>query len=313
MIEFSVETLKRQNLPYVGHLWMVATPLGNLSDLSPRARSVLASVEVLLAEDTRRARALFSALEIATPRRILRLDAHVEQKSLEPILDEIALGRRVAFVSDAGTPGVSDPGARLVARAHARGIRVEPIPGPSAVTAFLSVAGFSGSAFVFRGFFPRKKAERERELRSWMQTSAFCGSGIWFESPERVLSSLKDFLTLLSSEQEVCIAKELSKTFERVWRGSASTMLPRLIQELSEDATLERGEWVLGLEQNLKNALVSAQSGDWRHEARERIMRGEKAAHIARDLSQRFGVSREDAYAEALSAQEIRRKSSRGT
>ena len=308
MIKLAVESLKRQKLPDSGCLWMVATPLGNLEDLSPRARRVLSELDLLLAEDTRRARALFSALGIKTPPRIERLDAHAEHGDLDPILDTIATGARVAFVTDAGTPGVSDPGARLVSEAHARGIRVEPIPGPSALTAFLSVAGFSSSAFVFRGFFPRKKGDREREIRAWLEASPFCGSAVWFESPERVLATFEDLLAMLPPTQEICVAKEMTKAFEQVWRGNASELLARLVTELTADPALQRGEWVFGFEENLGISAVSANMSDWRTEARERVSAGEKAAHIARDLSQRFGVDRAEVYAEATRSREKSRK-----
>jgi 16S rRNA (cytidine1402-2'-O)-methyltransferase len=308
MIELAVESLKRQKLPDAGRLYMIATPLGNLEDLSPRARSVLSELDLLLAEDTRRARTLVSALGLKTPPRIERLDAHAERGDLEPILDVIEAGACAALVTDAGTPGVSDPGSKLVAAAHARGIRVEPIPGPSALTAFLSVAGFSGAAFVFRGFFPRKKGDRERELRAWLEASPFCGSAVWFESPERVLSTFEDLLAVLPPAQEICAAKELTKTFERVWRGKASELLPELISELTTDPALQRGEWVFGLEENQGIPADLSEKGDWRTEARERASQGEKAAHIARDLSQRFGVDRAEVYAEATRTRESRRK-----
>lgn len=269
---------------------------------------VLSDLDLLLAEDTRRARTLVSALGLQAPPRIERLDAHAERGDLESILEAIARGARAALVTDAGTPGVSDPGAKLVAEAHARGIRIEPIPGPSALTAFLSVAGFSGAAFVFRGFFPRKKGDREREIQAWLGSSEFCGSAVWFESPERVLGSFEDLFALLPAHAQVCAAKELTKSFERVWRGSAGELLPRLISELTADPALARGEWVFGVEETKGIPAVSGEKGDWRSEARERAALGEKAAHIARDLSQRFGVERSEVYTEAMSAREKSRK-----
>ncbi|MGZ3709749.1 MAG: SAM-dependent methyltransferase, partial [Bdellovibrionota bacterium] len=181
-----MNNLKRQYLP--PGLWIVATPIGNLQDLSPRARQALEDAHAVLCEDTRRTAALMSA--VGAPRDGLeRFDAHSTPGQVRKIVERLGQGENLALVTDAGTPAVSDPGAALVAEARAAGIVITPIPGPSAPVALLSVAGFRATEFTFGGFFPRKPGER-RELLKSCEKDGISRIFVWFESPQRISEAL---------------------------------------------------------------------------------------------------------------------------
>jgi len=200
----------------MGRLLVVATPIGNLEDLSPRAKAALAAASVVYCEDTRRTGNLFARHGLATPR--VSCHGHNEHRRVEEALSRLANGETIALVSDAGTPVVSDPGERLVAAAAAAGHRVEAIPGPSAVLAILSVSGFAAVPFTFLGFPPSRRGERER----WYAAHAGrAGTAVLFESPFRVVESL-EALAAAWSDPAVVLGRELTKLHEEVLRGSAS-------------------------------------------------------------------------------------------
>ncbi len=199
----------------MGRLLVVATPIGNLDDLSPRAREALAAASVVYCEDTRRTGNLFARHGLATPR--VSCHGHNEHRRVEEALARLAAGETVALVSDAGTPLVSDPGERLVAAAAAAGHRVEAIPGPSAVLAILSVSGFPAVPFTFLGFPPSRRGERER----WYAAHADrAGTAVLFESPFRVVESL-EALAAAWGDPPVVLGRELTKLHEEVLRGRA--------------------------------------------------------------------------------------------
>lgn len=187
----------------------MATPLGNPGDLSPRAREVLATVDGILAEDTRRAGQLLARCGIAPPP-FTSLHDHNEEARLAQVLGWLNEGKNLALVSDAGTPLLSDPGYRLVRACRKESIRVSPVPGPSAPIAALSASGLPPQPFVFLGFLPRKKAERRSLLAAYTDLPATL---IFFERKDRLEDSLADALAVLGS-REVCIARELTKTYE---------------------------------------------------------------------------------------------------
>ncbi len=199
-----------------GRLLVVATPIGNLDDLSPRAREALASASVVLCEDTRRTQHLFARHGLKTPR--LSCHEHNEHRRTDEVLARLAAGETVALVSDAGTPAVSDPGQRLVAAAAAAGHRVEPVPGPSALLAVLSASGFPAVPFTFLGFPPARRGERER----WYGVVASrAGTAVLFESPFRIVESLRA-LAAAWGDPEVAVGRELTKLHEEILRGRAS-------------------------------------------------------------------------------------------
>ena len=205
-----------------GRLLVVATPIGNLDDLSPRAREALASASVVYCEDTRRTQHLFARHGLSTPR--VSCHEHNEHRRIAEALARLAGGETIALVSDAGTPAVSDPGQRLVAAAAAAGHRVEPLPGPSAVLAILSASGFPAVPFTFLGFPPARRGERER----WYGARARrAGSAVLFESPFRIVESLRA-LAAAWGDPEIAAGRELTKLHEEILRGRAADVASRL-------------------------------------------------------------------------------------
>jgi 16S rRNA (cytidine1402-2'-O)-methyltransferase len=198
-------------------LVLVGTPIGNLGDLSPRSVAALAEADVIAAEDPRRTRALLAHAGVAATGRLVALHAHNEAEMAARLVDRIANGARVAYVTDAGMPGISDPGERLVRAALAAGAPVEVVPGPSAVLAALVVSGFPTGRFAFEGFLPRKGKERAARL------AALAGEErtvVLFESPRRLAVTLEDLADVLGADRPVAVARELTKVFETVWRGT---------------------------------------------------------------------------------------------
>jgi 16S rRNA (cytidine1402-2'-O)-methyltransferase len=218
-----------------GTLFLVATPIGNLEDLTYRAVRVLSEVDLIAAEDTRRTRRLLDRHGVSAP--MTRLFEHNERARVPELIRLMHSGRRVAVVTDAGSPGVSDPGYPLVRAAVAEGIRVESVPGPSAVVAALQVSGLPTDAFTFAGFLPPKRAARRRrleELRERRETV------VVFESPHRIDASLED-LDELWEGRPIVLARELTKVHEEVLRGSAAAVREALTVDR------RRGEMVLVL------------------------------------------------------------------
>ena len=200
----------------MGRLLVVATPIGNLDDLSPRAREALASAAVVYCEDTRRTGHLFARYGLTAPR--ASCHGHNEHRRVGEALERLARGETVALVSDAGTPLVSDPGERIVAAAAAAGHRVEAIPGPSAVLAILSISGFPAVPFTFLGFPPSRRGERDRWYAGHANRG---GTAVLFESPFRVVESL-EALASAWGDPPVVLGRELTKLHEEVLRGRAS-------------------------------------------------------------------------------------------
>ncbi len=192
-------------------LYVVATPLGNLEDLSARAAAVLSRVSVVAAEDTRRTSRLLAHLG-ATPK-LLSFHAHSPERRTDTLLDVLQQGRDVALVSDAGTPLISDPGAELVRAVRAAGIAVVPIPGPSAVTTALSAAGLGGDRYLFLGFLPRKGGERRRLLE---RAAGEPWPVVMFEAPGRLVALLDDLITLAGPDRPATVARELTKMHEEI-------------------------------------------------------------------------------------------------
>ena len=215
---------------------MVATPIGNLQDISLRALEVLKAVDVVAAEDTRHTSGLLS--HFAIQKKLVAVHEHNEHKAGEQLIQRLQAGESVALVSDAGTPGVSDPGAVVVDMAHAAGIRVVPVPGASAVVAALSAAGLTVPGFQFYGFLPASGGQRRSSLQALADVAVTL---VFYEAPHRVLESVTDMVTLLGADRTLIIARELTKTFEAIHRlplGEARAWL-------EADANRQRGEFVL--------------------------------------------------------------------
>ena len=219
-----------------GKLFVVATPIGNLDDLSPRARATLAQVDLIAAEDTRHSAALLRHHGIAT--RTLALHEHNEREASADLVRRMQGGANIALISDAGTPLVSDPGYRLVRAARAAGIPVSPIPGACAAIAALSAAGLPSDRFVFEGFLPAKSAARRAALQV---LRADPRTLIFYESSHRIVESLADLAAEFGGEREAVVARELTKQFETVLDGT----LAGLAQRVAGDADQQRGEFVV--------------------------------------------------------------------
>lgn len=219
-----------------GTLFIVATPIGNLDDLSPRAVRVLGGVDVVAAEDTRYSGRLLSHLGIQ--KKLIALHDHNEKDRAAGLLSELEAGRDVALVSDAGTPLISDPGYVLVREARAGGYQVSPIPGPCALVAALSAAGLPTDRFLFVGFLPAKRSGRQASLESLKDEIATL---VFYESPHRILDSVRDISEVLGAEREMVLGRELTKTFETFYSGSVSEVLA----ELEQDPHGTRGEFVV--------------------------------------------------------------------
>lgn len=289
-------------------LSMIATPIGNLDDLTPRARNALLNADELWCEDTRHTLALLQAItknEVQAREfpRLRRLDQHTDEKQIKRWLEEVSAGGQwIGVVTDAGTPGVSDPGGlvtHLIPQFPL--IRLEPIPGPSAVSAMASIAGFEENAFIFKGFFPRREDEIV-ELLNELKNSGATRNWIFFESPNRI----RDTFTALSkwsAEQafvpEFVFAKELTKLHESVYRGAGADFF----ESLQSKELDERGEWVIAV--ILPKSYVKSEKteSDWEL-ALECLIQAQISPKEATSIIvQRFSVAKNLAYKTALEMQ----------
>ena len=216
-----------------GCLYVVATPIGNLGDLSQRARETLAAADVVAAEDTRHTLQLLQVLGISKP--LVSLHAHNEEQRVPELLARLAAGEQIALVSDAGTPLLSDPGFTLVNRAASDGFDVRVVPGPSAITAALAVAGLPVSRFCFEGFLPARSKERRAQLAALAHETRTL---VLFEAPHRIVETLGDLITELGGDRQAVIARELTKAHETIYRGT----LAELARGATADPHFTRGE-----------------------------------------------------------------------
>ena len=217
-------------------LYIVATPIGNLADMVPRAVEVLQSADLVAAEDTRHSQRLFSHFSIDTP--LVAYHDHSDDQRTTKILQRLEQGQAVALISDAGTPLISDPGYRLVREARERGFKVVPIPGPCAFVAALSAAGLPSDRFTFEGFLPAKSLAREKALQA---LAAETRTMVFYEAPHRVLDTLEAMRRVFGDAREAVIARELTKAFETIH------LLPlaELVQWVAADSNQQRGEIAL--------------------------------------------------------------------
>ena len=219
-----------------GVLYVVATPIGNLDDLSGRACTVLREADMVLAEDTRRTRVLFDRYAIPTPTRAFH--EHNEREETPRILDRMLEGKRFALVSDAGTPLVSDPGYVLVREARSHDVPVHCVPGPCAITAALSVSGLPTDRFTFEGFLPARRSRRVRVLETLAEETR---TMVFYEAPHRIVDTLGDLCAVFRGDREAVIARELTKRFESVFSGR----LDHLLAEARRQRIPARGEIVV--------------------------------------------------------------------
>jgi len=219
-----------------GKLWIVATPIGNLDDLSARAQAILRQVDLVAAEDTRHSAALLQHYAISTRR--VALHEHNEREASADLVQKMRDGAQIALISDAGTPLVSDPGFRLVRAAREAGIVVSPVPGACAAIAALSVAGLPSDRFVFEGFLPAKSAARRAHLNA---LSGETRTLIFYESSHRIVEALDDLAAVFGGDRHAVVARELTKLFETVLDGALADLTARI----KADANQQRGEFVV--------------------------------------------------------------------
>ncbi len=219
-----------------GTLYIVATPIGNLEDMSPRAAAILSRVSVIAAEDTRHSGRLLQHLGLRKP--MMALHDHNERDRAGQVLDKLAAGQDVALISDAGTPLISDPGYVLVREARVRGFRVSPVPGACALVCALSAAGLPTDRFLFEGFLPARQGARKAALERLARESATL---VFYESPHRIVDTVRDIERVMGEERELVLARELTKTFETFYAGAAK----QVGDALEADPHGSRGEFVV--------------------------------------------------------------------
>jgi 16S rRNA (cytidine1402-2'-O)-methyltransferase len=268
-----------------GTLYIVATPLGNLGDLSTRAAEVLRSVPVVAAEDTRRTRGLLSHLGASPSLRSFH--AHSGDDRLDSLIEILRSGRDIALVSDAGTPTVSDPGTDLVVKARAAGVSVVPIPGASAVVTALSASGLSGDRYLFLGFLPRKGRERTRLLS---RAASEEWSVVLFEAPLRVVSLLEDLLALAGADRTATVARELTKMHEEIRSGTLGDLVDYYT------AVPPKGELTIVLQGTGAPAPEPDRTEDAVEQATTLLAEGLSRREVVRRLTASLGLPRNEAY-----------------
>ncbi len=259
-----------------GTLFVVATPIGNLGDMTPRAQDTLRSVAAICAEDTRRSGQLLAHFGIQTP--LLALHDHNEEALAEKIVTRLQAGDSLALISDAGTPLVSDPGFRLVRAARAAGIKVSPVPGASALIAALSVAGLPSDRFVFEGFLPAKPKARREHLASLASETRTL---IFYESSHRIGDTLIDAVAAFGGERRVVLARELTKLFETVLDGSMLAVQA----QVAADPNQRKGEFVLLVQGTSEDADASITEGRRLYAKLSEHLPPSTAAKLAAELS----------------------------
>ena len=272
----------------VGQLVVVATPLGNLGDISRRALELLSTADVIYCEDTRRSSTLFSAHSIAVNGRLRALHEHNEASLCDQVVAQVASGQVVVVVSDAGTPGISDPGARVVAAVAAAGLVVTTAPGPSAVVAALTISGLPTERFAMEGFMPRKASEREALYVQWLHEPRTI---VFYESPQRLAATLNEMVDVFGSRR-IGVAREITKLHEEVLRGT--------VAEIAEliDAREVLGEIVVVLEGNPQVEVVDDEL--IRAALRDQVDEGVSTRDAVSYVAESLGVAHRVVYQMAL-------------
>lgn len=271
-----------------GCLYLVATPIGNREDITLRALRVLKDSSVIACEDTRHSRPLLAGYEVQAP--LVSLHAHSGPEAIERLLDRVEAGELVSYVSDAGTPDVSDPGGELVRAAVARGLRVEPIPGPSALLAALSGAGLETGRFAFLGFLGRRSSERRELLAPYARLPLAL---VLFEAPNRLRELLVD-LTAVLGDRPACVARELTKRFETFERGALSELVARFSEAPKGEVVVVVAPPRLGSE--------AVRAADVEQEIERLVAAGVGANEAAKVIAGAFGLAKKDAYQRVLAS-----------
>ncbi|MEM8499524.1 MAG: 16S rRNA (cytidine(1402)-2'-O)-methyltransferase [Pseudomonadota bacterium] len=273
-----------------GTLYVVATPIGNLADMSSRALDILRSVALVAAEDTRHSQRLFNHFDIRCD--CIPYHEHSEEKTAQRVINVLLEGQDVALISDAGTPLISDPGFRLIRQLQEREITVSPVPGPSALIAALSVSGLPTDSFLFAGFLPAKSGTRKNRLQ---QLVSYPHTLIFYEAPHRILGCLQDMAEVLGPERCAVLARELTKRFETVRKA----MLSELVEWVANDSNQQRGELVILVE----GAGSDPETGELQQMLAVLLaeLPLKQAVSLAAKIS---GVKKNDVYSQALAMRE---------
>ncbi len=275
----------------VGTFYVVATPIGNLADLTERAKQVLTSVDVIACEDTRHTAKLLQHLGLRKP--LLSVHEHNERERVEQIARHLEQGQSMALVSDAGTPLISDPGYPLVQALRARGLNVSPIPGVSAIITALSAAGLPTDRFTFEGFLPHKSGAKREKLLAQEQEARTL---VYYESKHRILNTLEVMAEVFGAERQACVARELTKTFETFYHGT----LPYILGQLQADADQQKGEFVVMIAGNPNPAPASEVDSNKLFRLLLAELPPKKAVAIIADLT---GENKKELYQKALEMQ----------
>ena len=268
----------------MGTLYLVATPIGNLEDMSPRAVRILREAILIAAEDTRHTGKLLKHFQIETP--ITSYFEHNKLNKLDFILERLAQGD-VALVSDAGTPAINDPGYELVQAALASHYDVRPVPGPSAPVAALTVSGLATDAFLYLGYLPHKTSERHRRLEE-VQTQPY--TLIFLESPYRIVEALEDILLILG-DRKICVAREMTKMFEEYWRGDVRGAVEYFKSQPA------RGEFTLVVEGKTKEERGVWTEAEMRAAIEIELQNERPAKEISVELAEKSGWNKKEIYA----------------
>lgn len=268
----------------MGRLFLVATPIGNLEDMSPRAVRVLRESVLIAAEDTRHSGVLLKHFDIKTP--TTSYFEHNKLNKLDFILEKLSTGD-VALVSDAGTPAINDPGYELVQAALASGFDVQPVPGPSSPIAALTVSGLPTDSFLYLGYLPNKASERRKSIE---QVASQPYTLIFLESPHRLIDSLEDLLAILG-DRRICIAREMTKMYEEYWRGEISGGIEYF---KSKDP---RGEFTLVIEGKKEEERTVWSKEELLEAIKKELKVGESAKKISAELAEQSGWNKKEIYA----------------
>ncbi len=271
-----------------GGLFIVGTPIGNMEDITLRALRILKEVDLIAAEDTRQIRKILNKYSIKN--RTISYHEHNEDYKSQKIVNELLSGKDVALVSDAGMPGISDPGYRLVNLAFKQGIEVISVPGPSAIVASLSVSGLPTDSFFFAGFLPTKKGERIKKLQEYKEYSFTL---VLYEAPHRIVKSLQDILEILGN-RKVVIARELTKMHEEVLRGSADEVISLL------KARQIKGEITLLVEGKKKEKPGNISDIELKDKIEELKRKGFSEKEAMKKVARQLNVSKSEVYRELL-------------
>ena len=274
-----------------GTLYIVATPIGNLADLTVRAQQVLASVDVIACEDTRHTSKLLQHLGLRKP--LLSVHEHNERERIEQVAQHLRDGQNMALVSDAGTPLISDPGYPLVQGLRQLGLKVVPVPGVSAIITALSAAGLPTDRFTFEGFLPHKAGSKREKLEAQAQEPRTL---VYYEAKHRILETLQMMAEVFGPERPACVARELTKTFETFYHGT----LPEILAQISADEDQQKGEFVVMIAGNPNPAPSSEVDSDKLFRLLLAELPPKKAAAVIAELT---GENKKELYQKALEMQ----------